>query len=148
MALLWFKAFHLIFMVTWMAGIFYLPRLFVYHAMCEESDHVGKERFKVMERKLFFGIMTPGAILTLICGWAMIYIYGLAYLKTQIWLHAKLTILALMVGYHIHCFFILRRFKEDRNQKSHVYYRFYNEVPVLFLIAVVLLAVLKPWVAT
>ena len=147
MAILWFKALHLIFMVTWMAGIFYLPRLFVYHAMCEETDRVGIERFKVMERKLFYGIMTPGAILTLFCGTSMLYMYGLDYLKTQTWLHWKLLILFFLCLYHIHCFVLLRRFKEDRNTRTHVFFRFYNEVPVLFLVAIVILAVIKPWVS-
>lgn len=141
--MLWFKAWHLIFMVTWFAGLFYLPRLFVYHAM--SSDRASIERFKVMERKLYFGIMTPGMALTLIFGGLMLEDYAWDLYGAQIWLRAKLLLLLLLVVYHILCGRWLADFKHDRNRRSHVYFRWMNEVPVLFLVGIVLLAVLKPF---
>ncbi len=141
--MLWFKAWHLIFMVTWFAGLFYLPRLFVYHAM--SSDRASIERFKVMERKLYFGIMTPGMALTLIFGGLMLEDYAWDLYGAQIWLRAKLVLLLLLVVYHILCGRWLADFKHDRNRRSHVYFRWMNEVPVLFLVGIVLLAVLKPF---
>jgi putative membrane protein len=137
------KAFHLIFMVTWFAGLFYLPRLYVYHAMSE--DTISNERFKIMERKLFFGIMTPSAILTLGFGlWMLLTpIYGV-YLKAG-WMHTKLLLIVLLVGYHLWCGKLLVDFKHDSNHHSHVWFRWFNEVPVLLLVAIVLLATLKPF---
>lgn len=137
--MLWIKSLHIIFMVTWFAGLFYLPRLFVYHAMC--TDQAGNERFKVMERKLYYGIMTPGAVLTIVFGMWLWLGYGFA----GIWLHAKLSLVVLLVIYHAYCGRLLKAFKEDRNQHGHVYYRWFNELPVLVLIAVVILVVVKPW---
>lgn len=137
--MLWIKSIHIIFMVTWFAGLFYLPRLFVYHAMC--TDQAGNERFKVMERKLYYGIMTPGAVLTIVFG---VWLW-LGYGFTGVWLHAKLALVILLVIYHIYCGKLLNAFKEDRNQHGHVYYRWFNELPVLILIAVVILVVVKPW---
>lgn len=140
--MLWIKALHIIFMVTWFAGLFYLPRLFVYHAMA--TDDVGQARFLVMERKLFFGIMTPGAIFTILFGAWLIMLNPLAYMN-MIWLHAKLGLVALLVVYHLYlgkCYF---GFKEGTNQHSHVFYRYLNEVPVLFLVAIVILVVVKPF---
>ena len=140
--MLWLKALHLIFMVTWFAGLFYLPRLFVYHAMAEDETSV--ERFKVMERKLFFGIMTPGGVLTLVFGlWLMAS--GWAAYGSMGWLHAKLAVIVLMVGYHGWCLKLVKDFRTDQNRHSHVWYRWFNEVPVLFLVAVILLATLKPF---
>ncbi|MGR8934344.1 MAG: protoporphyrinogen oxidase HemJ [Gammaproteobacteria bacterium] len=141
--MLWLKALHLIFMVTWFAGLFYLPRLFVYHAMC--GDEIGSERFKIMERKLYFGIMTPGMVLTLIFGIWMLGDYAWALYAKSGWLHAKLMLLLLLVVYHGFCGKWLLNFKYDRNRHSHVFYRWINEVPVLFLFAIVWLAVLKPF---
>lgn len=141
--MLWLKAFHLIFMVTWFAGLFYLPRLFVYHAM--SSDSVSRERFKIMERKLYYGIMTPGMLLTLVFGIWMLGDYAWAMYKSSGWLHAKLTLLALLVGYHGLCGKWLLDFKHERNPHSHVYFRWMNEVPVLFLFGIVILAVVKPF---
>ncbi|MDQ2695435.1 MAG: CopD family protein [Pseudomonadota bacterium] len=137
------KALHTIFMVTWFAGLFYLPRLFVYHAMA--SDAVSIDRFKVMERRLYFGIMTPGAVLTLVFGVWMLADYAWALYGRMGWLHAKLLLIALLVGYHLWCGRLLLDFKHDRNRRSHVWYRWFNEVPVLFLAAIVLLATLKPF---
>jgi putative membrane protein len=137
--MLWVKALHLVFMVTWFAGLFYLPRLFVYHAMA--TDREGIERFKVMERKLFFGIMTPGAVLTIAFGLWLWLGFG----TSGGWLHAKLLIVALLVGYHIWCGKLLADFRRDRNSKSHLWYRWFNEAPAVFLVAVVILAVVKPF---
>jgi putative membrane protein len=133
------KALHIIFVVTWFAGLFYLPRLFVYHAMA--SDEVGIERFKVMERKLFFGIMTPSALLTVVFGvWLWLgYGYGGG------WLHVKLALVAVLLGYHLWCGKLLADFKRGRNTRGHVWYRWFNEFPVLILFAVVFLVVLKPF---
>ena len=140
---MWLKALHLIAMVTWFAGLFYLPRLFVYHAMSD--DAISKERFKVMERKLYWGITTPGMLLTLIFGVWMLVDYAWASYGHSGWLHAKLGLLGLLVLYHIQCGRWLADFKYDRNRRGHVYYRWMNEVPVLFLVGIVLLAVLKPF---
>lgn len=141
--MIYVKALHIVFMVTWFAGLFYLPRLFVYHAMAE--DEISRERFKIMERKLYFGIMTPGAILTFIFGlWLLLDYAWMAYSQTA-WLHSKLVLIAILVLYHLHCGKLLKDFKHDRNQRSHVFYRWYNEFPVLILISVVILAVAKPF---
>ncbi|MDA1342971.1 MAG: protoporphyrinogen oxidase HemJ [Methyloglobulus sp.] len=141
--MLWLKALHLIFMVTWFAGLFYLPRLFVYHAMSD--DAISIKRFKVMERKLYFGIMTPGMILTFVFGIWMLISYDWEIFGKSGWLHAKLGLLAILFIYHIVCGKWLLDFKYDRNQHGHVYFRWVNEVPVLFLIAIVILAVVKPF---
>jgi putative membrane protein len=141
--MLWLKALHLIFMVTWFAGLFYLPRLFVYHAMSDDS--IGNERFKVMERKLYYGIMTPGMIVTFIFGVWMLGDYAWMLYSASGWLHLKLGLLGLLVVYHLFCGKWLQDFKHDRNRHSHVYFRWINEIPVLFLVAIVLLAVIKPF---
>ncbi|CAN5243521.1 CopD family protein [soil metagenome] len=137
------KALHIVFMTTWFAGLFYLPRLFVYHAMAE--DRIGIERFKIMERKLFFGIMTPGAILTIVFGLWLIAGYGIGAGPGNGWLHAKLAVVALVIVYHAWCGKLMIDFKHDRNTHSHRFYRFFNEVPVLFLLVIVLLVVGKPF---
>ena len=140
--MLWAKALHIVFMVTWFAGLFYLPRLFVYHAMTE--DEAGNNRFKIMERKLFFGIMTPGMVLTLIFGfWTLTAIGWPAYAGT-FWLHIKLFCVFLLIIYHIYCGKLLFDFKYDRNKHSHTWYRWFNELPVIFLIIIVILAVVRP----
>ncbi len=140
--MLWLKALHLIFMVTWFAGLFYLPRLFVYHAMSD--DTISKERFKVMERKLFI-MATLGLAGTLIFGIWMLADYAWALYGHSGWLHIKLTLIVLMIAYHGYCAKCLQTFKHDRNQQSHIFYRWVNEVPVLFLVSIVLLAVIKPF---
>ncbi len=141
--MLWLKALHLIFMVTWFAGLFYLPRLFVYHAMAE--DPISQERFVIMERKLYFGIMTPGMLLTLLFGFWMLFDYAWAMYASSGWLHVKLLLLVLLVIYHLFCGKWLMDFKHRRNRHSHVYFRWCNEIPVLFLFAIVMLAVIKPF---
>lgn len=135
--MLWVKAFHIIFMVTWFAGLFYLPRLFVYHAMAEDRTSI--ERFKLMERKLYYGIMTPGAVLTVALGLTLWLGYGI----TGTWLHIKLGLVAVLIAYHVYCGRLLADFRHDRNRHGHVFYRWLNEFPVLILIPVVILAVLK-----
>jgi len=145
--MLWLKAIHVMFMVTWFAGLFYLPRLFVYHAMTE--DRVSIERFKIMERKLYYGITTPGGILTIIFGLWLLIAYWWEPLVTMstgsFWLHAKLTLVTILIVYHLYCGKLLRDFKDDRNRHSHIFYRWFNEFPVLILISVVILAYVKPF---
>jgi len=136
---LWIKAFHIIFMVTWFAGLFYLPRLFVYHAMA--TDAASKERFKVMERKLFYGIMTPGGVLTLISGVWLWLAYGFG----GGWLHTKLALVAVLIVYHVYCGRLMIAFRHDRNHYGHVFYRWLNEFPTVLLIAIIVLVVVKPF---
>lgn len=137
--MLWIKSLHIVFMVTWFAGLFYLPRLFVYHAMAE--DEPSRERFKVMERKLYFGIMTPGGVLTLVFGIWLWLIYGIA----GGWLYAKLALVAVLIAYHLWCGKLLRDFKHNRNTRSDVWFRWFNELPAVILLAVVVLVVVKPF---
>jgi putative membrane protein len=140
--MLWIKAFHIIAMVTWFAGLFYLPRLFVYHAM--STDPISQERFKIMERKLYYGIMAPGAILTIGLGLWLLRTYAWSIYKTAPWLHLKLLLVILLVLFHLYCGYLRRRFYKNLNQHSHVFYRYLNEVPVIFLLGIVILAVVKP----
>lgn len=140
--MMWLKAWHLIGMVTWFAGLFYLPRLYVYHAMSD--DRISIDRFKVMERKLFFGITTPGGVFTLVIGLWMLHDYAWVAFGDQLWLQLKLLLLLLLVVYHVYCGKLLLDLKHDRNRHGHVWFRWFNEIPVLLLIAIVLLAVLKP----
>jgi putative membrane protein len=137
--MLWVKALHIIFMVTWFAGLFYLPRLFVYHAMTD--DRVSLERFSVMERKLFWGIMTPGGVLTILFGLWLWLAWGFS----GGWLHAKLALTALLVAYHVWCGKLMLELRAGRNRKSHVWFRWFNEAPTLVLFAVVILVVVKPF---
>jgi putative membrane protein len=140
--MIWIKALHIIFMVTWFAGLFYLPRLFVYHADCH--DDAGHQRFLVMERKLF-AIMTIGAVLTAVFGTWLLVAYAWAAWQQSGWLITKLVLVALLIAYHGYCLRIMRDFREGTNRRSHVYYRWFNEVPALLLIAIILLAVVKPF---
>lgn len=138
--MLWLKALHLIFMVTWFAGLFYLPRLFVYHAMSD--DEISLQRFCVMERKLLWGIATPGGVLTLLFGvWLLAYRPDLLFVG---WMQLKLALVGVLVGYHAWCIVLQRRFARGGNRHGHVWYRWFNEAPVVILIAVVVLAVLRP----
>ena len=142
MTLLWFKAFHIFFMVAWFAGIFYLPRLFVYHA--ENKDDHTSETFKVMERRLLY-FVTPFAIFTLVFGVLLIGQYGMDWFRHAGWLHTKLLLVTLLYIYHGYCFKLLADFKHNRNTKSPKFYRIFNEVPVLILLAIIILAVVKPY---
>jgi putative membrane protein len=137
--MLWIKAWHVIFMVSWFAGLFYLPRLFVYHADCQ--DQSGHERLVVMERKLF-AIMTIGALLTALFGVWLIAAWH--WPLTERWLQIKLLLVAALIAYHLYCAKLVKRFKLQQNAHSGVFYRWFNEFPALILIAVVLLAVLRP----
>ncbi|MBF0219997.1 MAG: protoporphyrinogen oxidase HemJ [Gammaproteobacteria bacterium] len=141
--MLWIKALHLISMVTWFAALFYLPRLFVYHAMSE--DKISHDRFVIMERKLYRGIMTPSMIVTVLAGTWMLYEYAWAAYASMGWLHAKLLLVAILIAYHFYCGHLLRQLRDQRSQHSHVYFRWFNEFPVIILITVVILAVLKPF---
>ncbi len=140
--MLWVKTFHIVFMTSWFAGLFYLPRLFVYHAMA--TDDIGIERFKLMERKLFWGIMTPAAVLTAALGMWLLSA-NLEYYNAAIWMHVKLTLVALLIVYHIWCGKLMYDFRADQNQRSHTWYRWFNEVPVVLLIGIVALVVVRPW---
>lgn len=135
--MLLYKTLHIIFMVTWFAGLFYLPRLYVYHAQAE--DQISKDRFKIMERKLFWGIMTPGAVLTVLFGVLLIEYHGMSY-----WLKMKILLVFVLALYHVWCGVLLEKFKTDSNPHSHVWYRIFNEVPVIFLVLIVALVVYKP----
>jgi putative membrane protein len=138
--LLWLKALHVVFVVTWFAGLFYLPRLFVYHA--NSSDLISLERFKVMERRLYI-LMSLGATLAALFGVLMLVAVP-DYLHMG-WLHAKLTLVLLLIGYHFWCRQLVRAFATDRNRHSSRWYRGFNEAPSLLLIAIVILAVVKPF---
>jgi putative membrane protein len=137
---LWVKSLHIVFMVTWFAGLFYLPRLFVYHAAADDRPSI--ERFKVMERKLFWGIMTPGGVLTIVFG---VWLWLGWFMPATGWLHAKIALVAILAGYHLWCWRLMRDFAAERNQRSHVWFRWFNEFPVLVLLATVFLVVLKPF---
>ncbi len=139
---MWLKAFHLIFMVSWFAGLFYLPRLFVYHAMAE--DPATRETFKVMERKLY-RFVTPFMFLTVAFGLWMLHDYAWQAYKSQAWLHIKLALVGLLLVYHLICGKLVRDFARDANTRSHVFYRWFNEMPVLLLFSIVILAVVKPF---
>jgi protoporphyrinogen IX oxidase len=141
--MLWIKAFHIIFMVTWFAGLFYLPRLFVYHAMTD--DEAGNNRFKTMERKLYFGIMTPGMILTIVFGFWTLAVYGWSTYTDALWLHIKMVCVLVLIVYHVYCGKLLFDFKHDCNKHSHIWYRWFNEIPVIFLIIIIILAVVRPF---
>ncbi|WP_394170606.1 protoporphyrinogen oxidase HemJ [Saccharospirillum alexandrii] len=141
MLYLWLKAFHIIAVITWFAALFYLPRLFVYHAMAE--DTISQERFKIMERKLYRGIMTPSAVVTVTLGIAMLVVNP-AWLSMG-WMHAKLFLVVLLLGYHHACGRLLKRFAADDNRHSHKWYRWFNEAPTLVLVGIVLLVVIKPF---
>ncbi len=141
--MLWIKAFHVIAMVTWFSGLFYLPRLFVYHAM--STDQISQERFKIMERKLYYGIMTPGAILTILLGVWLLHAYAWQLYKTALWLHLKLGLVLILMLYHLYCGYLRRQFQRNQNTHSHVFYRWLNEFPVLLLIGIVILAIVKPF---
>ena len=140
--MLWLKSFHLIAVVAWFAGLFYLPRLFVYHAMAEDATL--DACFKTMERKLFWAIMTPAASLSLITGLWMLALHWQAYMQ-QLWIMVKLFLLVPLLLYHGYCGSLLKRFAANKNTHSHVWYRWFNEAPTVFLVAIVLLAVIKPW---
>jgi protoporphyrinogen IX oxidase len=144
--MLWVKSLHIIFMVTWFAGLFYLPRLFVYHALALDApggaETAAVARFKVMERKLYYGIMTPGAVATIAFG---LWLWLAWFPGAGGWMHAKLALVAVLIGYHVWCGRLVREFQRDRNRHGHVWYRWFNELPVLVLAGAVILVVVKPF---
>jgi putative membrane protein len=140
--ILWLKALHLFFMLAWMAGLFYLPRIFVYHASTD--NQAVKDAYKVMERRLWW-FVTPFAVLTLGFGVALIGVYGSAWFKASAWLHAKFCLVLALYLYHGYLFVIMKKFANDKNTRSSRFYRFLNEAPVLVVLAIVCLAVVKPF---
>lgn len=139
--MLWLKAFHIVAMVAWFAGLFYLPRLFVYHTQVTAPEE--NERFKTMERRLYKGIMTPSAIVTIGLGVWMLIEYAWAAYSNQMWLHWKIGLVGLLVVYHFYCGYIIRQFALNKNRHGALYYRIFNEIPVIFLVGIVLLVTLK-----
>jgi len=140
--LLWLKAFHIIFFTAWFAGLFYLPRLFVYHA--DATDQISHDRFCIMERRLS-ALMSIAALLTIVCGVWMVSLYGMAWFANAGWLHTKLLLVLLLIGYHGWCQVQVKKFREKRNTRSANFFRGMNEVPSLFLLAIVILAVVRPF---
>ena len=140
---IWIQSFHVIFMVSWFAGLFYLPRLYVYHAMAE--DKLSIERFKVMERKLYYAIMAPAATLTIALGLWLVTLQGLDWFKNAKWLHLKIVFVLILICYHCYLGYVMRQFAKESNTRGHIFYRFANEVPVLFLTVIVVLAYVKPY---
>ncbi len=139
----WLKALHLIFMISWFVGLFYLPRLFVHHAMSTEQPLLN-EKFKEMERKLYY-FVTPWMILTLVFGIWMLVAGAWAAYGGMGWLHVKLLLVAVLVAYHFWCGKLMKDFRNDRNLHSHKWYRWFNEFPLLLLTGIVFLAVFKPF---
>jgi putative membrane protein len=137
--MLWLKAFHIIFVVTWFAGLFYLPRLFVYHAMSENSST--RTTLVTMQRKLL-GITHVGGVLAL--GFGFLMVYEMPQWLQQEWMQIKLALVALLIAYHVWCVILVRRFARGEVPHGHVWFRWFNEVPAVLLIAIVLLAVLRP----
>ncbi len=138
----WVLSFHIIFMVSWFAGLFYLPRLFLYHSLSQ--DVLSIERFKVMEKKLFFAIMTPAGVLTTVFGlWLLSK--NLSWYSTQRWMLTKLVLVGILWIYHGYCAYLLNRFKQNLNRLSPTFYRWFNEAPSLLLIAIVILVIVRPF---
>jgi len=142
MTFLWIKAFHIIAVITWFAALFYLPRLFVYHTMSE--DDISRERFKIMERKLLRGIANPSMIAVYIFGGWMSYL-GWSYYSTQTWYWCKLALVAVVTIYHHACIVYFKQLRDNKCNKSHVFFRWFNEFPVLVLIGIIILVVVKPF---
>lgn len=142
--MLWLKAIHIIFVVTWFAGLFYLPRLFVYHTQVATEAADEHRRMQVMERKLF-AIMTLGGGIAAVFGLWLLFAYHLPTLQNSGWLHAKLLLVVALIAYHVTCLSHVRAFREGRNQRSETWFRWYNEVPAILLIAIVILAVVRPF---
>jgi putative membrane protein len=139
--MLWIKSFHVISMVAWFAGLFYLPRLFVYHA--DAKDAPSNARFKIMEHRLYYGITTPAGLLTVFFGLWLLFLNHAAY-SQMMWLHVKFVLVGLLILFHLYCGLIVRDFKKDRNQKSAKFYRIFNEFPTIILIFVVILSIVQP----
>ncbi|MCB1669265.1 MAG: protoporphyrinogen oxidase HemJ [Porticoccaceae bacterium] len=138
----WIEAFHIISVVCWFAALFYLPRLFVYHASAE--DDISNERFKIMERKLYRGIANPSMIASLVFGLAL-FSTAPDYFLSSVWFHVKVVLVVLLIGYHHMCLAYLKKFRDNNNTKSHVFFRWFNEVPVIMLIGIVVMVVVRPF---
>ena len=141
--MLWVKAIHIIGFISWLAGMLYLPRLFVYHSMAD--DEISIERFKLMERRLYRGIMMPSFIVTTVFGLWMVQNYAWEAYSNQYWLEAKLVLVALLIAYHFYCGYLVGVFAEDRNTRPDTFYRWFNEAPLPLLIGIIILAVVKPF---
>ncbi len=139
--MLWIKAFHIIFVVCWFSGLFYLPRLFVYHAMSE--DQIGRERFVIMEKKLFWGITTPSAIAAIVLG-TWLLLLNSSYFMAWWWMQVKLALVALTVVYHVYCWYFMQALRQGTNLRTHIFFRIFNELPVFMLVGIVKLIVVKP----
>lgn len=140
--MLWLKAFHIVAFTSWFAMLFYLPRLFVYHQMAD--DEISKQRFCIMERKLYRFIGTPAMLATYLFGGAMVG-FGWDFYKTQGWFHAKMLIVVLLTGYHHMCGAYVKKLAAGTCNKSHKFFRIFNEIPVLFLIAIAILVIVRPF---
>ena len=141
MLYLWLKAFHLVAVISWFAALFYLPRLFVYHSMAE--DQISIERFKIMERKLYRGIANPAMMASIVLGLAMLWVAPT--IAQAGWFYAKMVLVVLLLIYHFMCKHYMKRFAEDANSKSHRYFRWFNEAPVVVLILIAILVIVKPF---
>ncbi len=141
--MLWIKALHVVFMVTWFAGLFYLPRIFVYHAMSDPSNKGQIDTFKVMERKLL-AITNIGALLTIVFGTVLLVVW-LPGLMTLAWMKIKLLLVVALFGYHLYCAKLVKVFRDDANTHSHVWYRWFNEVPVAGLFGIVIMVIVRPF---
>ena len=137
------KTLHIIFMTAWFAGLFYLPRLFVYHAMAD--DKISLNRFIIMERKLLYGIMTPSAVFTLIFGFLLTFLYLPLYFE-QTWFILKIILVISLIIYHIWCVNLYKNFAKNKNKHSHIWYRWFNEIPVVILVLIVSLVMYKPFI--
>ena len=137
------KTLHIIFMTAWFAGLFYLPRLFVYHAMAD--DKISLNRFIIMERKLLYGIMTPSAVFTLIFGFLLTFLYLPLYFE-QTWFILKIILVISLIIYHIWCVNLYKNFAKNKNKHSHIWYRWFNEIPVVILVLIVSLLIYKPFI--
>ena len=140
--MLWIKAFHIISVVTWFSALFYLPRLFVYHVASE--DQPSRDRFKIMERKLYRGIAIPSMVATLIFGGWLSHLHWEYYSQSG-WYWSKLALVAVLITYHHVCLIYLKQLRDDRCTRSHVFFRWFNEFPVILLVAIVILVVVKPF---
>ena len=136
-----FKSLHLIAVISWMAGLLYLPRIFVYHS--ENDNEIISSVFKTMERKLFYYIMTPAMVLSWLFGLILIHEVGFQQLSS-LWLQLKLILVVFLTLYHFYLGFLLNQFKLDQNKKTSKFYRYINEIPTLFLILIVFIVVFKP----
>jgi putative membrane protein len=141
--MLWVKAFHIIGVITWFAALFYLPRLFVYHSMAE--DAISVERFKIMERRLYKGIMMPSFVITTLLGSWMVYDYAWQTYMDSYWLHTKLALVLVLVVYHFYCGHLVSVFAKDKNTRSDRFYRWFNELPTVLLLGIIILVVVKPF---